>query len=106
MQLQTDQSERIVLLSCYRPQLKSEGFLDALEEKTMNNIGSTDDIIIAGDLNYDMQLSSTPLHGFCGTHGLTNVIEKPIRLNPIMLTMTLLDVILILSLNFFICSRF
>ena len=26
MQLQTDQSERIVLLSCYRPQLNSEGF--------------------------------------------------------------------------------
>ena len=93
MQLQTDQSERIVLLSCYRPQLNSEGFLDALEEKTMNYIGSADDIIIAGDLNYDMQLSSTPLHGFCGTLGLTNFIEKPSRLNLITLTMTLLDVI-------------
>ena len=71
----------------------------------MNYIGSADDIIIAGDLNYDMQLSSTPLHGFCGTFGLTNVIEKPTRLNPITLTMTLLDVILKLSLKFFICSE-
>ena len=52
-----------------------------------------------------MQPSSTPLHGFCGTFGLTSVIEKPTRLNPITLTMTLLDVILILSLKFFICSE-
>ena len=69
----------------------------------MNNIWSVFYIIIAGYLNYDMQPSSTPLHGFCGTLGLTNVIRKPKRLNLITLAMILLDVILILS-NFSFAS--
>ena len=70
----------------------------------MNQIGSVSDIIIAGDLNHDMLQHDTILHEFCNSFGLNNTINKPTRLNPITLAMTLLDVILVLSLEFFVSS--
>ena len=66
---ETNKSEKIALLACYRPQLYSEGFLDCVEDKVMNLVGSVDDIIIAGDLNYDMSLQHTVLHELCYSLG-------------------------------------
>ena len=71
----------------------------------MNLVGTVNDIIIAGYLNYDMSLKQTPLHDFCDSLGFNNVIMKPTRLNPITLALTLLDVILVLSFKFFTCSH-
>ena len=71
----------------------------------MNLVGTVDDIIIAGDLNYDMSLKQTPLHDFCDSLGFNNVIMKPTRLNPFTQSLTILDVILVLSFKFFTCSH-
>ena len=71
----------------------------------MNLVGTVDDIIIAGDLNYDMSLKQTPINDFCDSLGFKNVIKKPTRLNRIRLALTLLDVILVLNFNFFLLAR-
>ena len=90
---ETNKSKKIDLLACYK---------SIMNLLVMNLFGSFDDIIIAGDLNYDMSLQHTVLHEFCDSLGFMNVIKKPIRLNPITLALTLLDVILILSFRFFV----
>ena len=100
---ETNKSEKIALLACYRPQLYSEGFLSWVEDKAMNLVGSVFDIIVAGDLNYDMSLQHTVLQEFFDSLGFMNVIKKITRLNPITFSLTLLDVILVLSFRFFVC---
>ena len=104
MKFLTSSTNKIAFFACYRPQLYSEGVLDCLEDKVMNRIGTVSDIIIAGDLNHDMSQFNTPLHEFCRSFGLNNTIIKPTRLNPTTFAMTLLDVILLLSLEFFVGS--
>ena len=68
-------SEKVALLACNRPQIQSEGFLNSFEEKVMNIVGTVDDIIIAGDLNYDMSLKHIPLHDLCDSLGFNNVVK-------------------------------
>ena len=80
---ETKKYENIALLACYRPLLYSEAFLDCVEDKVMNLVGSVFDIIVAGDLNYDMSIQHTVLQEFFDSLGFMNVIKKITRLNPI-----------------------
>ena len=102
-------STKLAVLACYRPQLNSVGFMEAFENRTNNHIGVTNNVIVVGDLNYDMSSSDTELHVFCETYGFSNTIKEKTIYGVIGSgRSTLLDVILVLhiSTNFYLIVCF
>ena len=75
--------EKIALLACYRPPNYETRpcFLETLSDLFFKYLDTTSDILIVGDLNYDMLDDSNLLSGFCTTNGFTNTISKGTRLN-------------------------
>ena len=96
-------SKQVSVLACYRPPSLESDFLEYLSEARRSQV---DDVLVVGDLNYDL-LSQTPteLHDVCECIGLHNTISSGTRFNPVSRVSTLLDVILTLCLNFFISSE-
>ena len=72
-----------------------------MNKLTLDFEKACDEIIIAGDLNFNMldKEDSAPLRDFRADHGLNSVVKKGTRLNPSTKLMTLLDVLLLVNLN-------
>ena len=100
--------KQIGLIACYRPPHASneDSFFIELESKFDLLEASCDDVLIVGDLNYDLLTSnkSTKLNEFIDGHCLSNTIKSGTRLNPTTGYLSLLDVILSLNILSFIAS--
>lgn len=98
----------IGLIACYRPphNENEESFFYELE-RTFDSLESTcDEVLIAGDLNYDMLRCENPtkLDKFIDNHSLTNTIKSGTRPNYANGHIALLDVILCLNYLSFLAS--
>jgi hypothetical protein len=98
MKLILSNQTKIGLIGSYRPEsIDSTVFFSALEEKTLSLIDEVDNIIIAGDLNYDLLKSQqNKLVDFNKSMGFGNTIATGTRLNKTTGYFSLLDVILTL----------
>ena len=96
------------IIACYRPPhyQNEDGFFNALDGVISNFDNNCKEVIIAGDLNYDMldNNKSIKLKNFIDINGFKNTISDGTRLNPTTGKLTLLDVILCLFTSFFIVS--
>ena len=88
--------KKIFLIACYRPpSCEADSFLDYLTDKVSINKSKFDEVIVAGDLNFDMlSESQNELHDVCDNLGLSNTVKKGTRFNDKSSSSTLLDVIL------------
>lgn len=100
-------NKKVFLIACYRPpSCDSESFLDYLTDKVRANKPRFDEVIVVGDLNFDMLSEpQNELHDVCENLGLNNTVKKGTRLNERSSSSILLDVILSLWLKFFIISE-
>jgi len=93
------------------PSIEKENFFfEQLEIKITEQCSKTDNIIIAGDINYNMFEENNPLKDFCNEMDFTNTITSGTRshysrTDPKTLIYTLLDVILVLCSKIFITSK-
>ena len=96
------------LIAGYRPP-KPENiveFMSTLDTRVNILDPVVKDIFIMGDLNLNLfEKENNPLNNFMESHGFNNVVQKGTRLNKATNVYTLLDVILVYSLNSFIASE-
>ena len=98
-------NRNISVLAIYRPEaITSEIFFPIIEKRISELHKSSDDIMIVGDINFDM-LVDNKLADFCNTHGFGNTIKTGTRLNPQTMKTTLLDCILCHQMSSFIKSQ-
>ena len=101
-------NKTIGLIAAYRPPhyQNEESFLETLETNVLKYDSVCDDIIIAGDLNFDCfdHIKSTKLVDFTISHGFTNTVSQGTRTCPQTGNCMLLDVILCLLSSCFISS--
>ena len=99
-------SLKIGIIACYRPEsINCNLFFDKLEKHTLDLVANSNNIMIIGDLNYNL-LESQPnqLTNFMNSFGFYNTIKEGTRTNPITKVQTLLDVILTLCISSFLTS--
>ena len=89
------ETKQISIFGCYRPRSLGSEFLDALSESVLARRSKVDDVLVVGDLNYDLHSSSlNELHDVCECIALHNTVSSGTRLNHASRIFTLLDVIL------------
>ncbi len=100
---------KLGIIACYRPPhpRNEASFIDAFNSASNDLDNQCDEIIAAGDFNYDFTppIESSKFHDLCDAHGLKNTIKKPTRRCPITGNKTLLDLILCFTLSLFIDSN-
>lgn len=100
---------KLAVFGCYRaesqPYNKGQLFFDLLEKKINEVAVNVDNIVIVGDLNYDLNQNNNLLHNFCNEIDLTNVIEKNTHYDKKNSKSSLIDVILIMCMNIFFHSE-
>ena len=98
---------KIALIASYRPPNDPEiPFIEHLEQRTSVYETLVEDIIIVGDLNFNMlDRNDNKLFDFNQSNGFRNTIFAGTRLNPTSLAYTSLDVILCMILAYFVASE-
>ena len=105
--INTNNKTKIALIASYRPPKTPEiPFIAHLQQLTSAYEESVEDIIIVGDLNFDMlDRNDNKLFDFNQSNGFRNTIFAGTRLNPSSLKYTSLDVILCMILAYFVASE-
>lgn len=96
----------VAILAAYRPPNTENinQFMDVLDKRVKALDNKVFEVIIMGDLNFNMFDDNNPLIDFNSTHGFNNTISQGTRLNKQTNKSTLIDVILVYSLLNFVAS--